>query len=107
MLDDLLAADALAQRAVDLINYREAGESVDVMSETDAIASVSLATVAVSKRLAVVADAIERLIASIDRLALDRIRADLHREQTERARLEGEVEELQARLDAAREDDDA
>jgi len=97
MLDDLFAADALAQRAIDLISDREAAEALDVMNDSDAIASVTLATVAMSKRLAIIGDQLAELTASIDRLALDGIRRDLHAERVARARIEGELGDIEER----------
>ena len=100
-LDDLFAADAFSQRALDLLHDRDAAEDIDVLHDVDAIAAVVLATLAVAKRLSIVGDQLATLTASIDGFALDAVERDLQREQTERARLEGEIEDLQARVEAA------
>ena len=67
-LDDLFAADAFSQRALDLLHDRDAAEDIDVLHDVDAIAAVVLATLAVAKRLSIVGDQLATLTASIDRL---------------------------------------
>jgi hypothetical protein len=101
-LDDELDAAAFANRAIEIINDREAAEDLDVMDTTDAIAAVALATVAVVKRLSTVGGQLDALTATIDRLGLDAVKRELHREQLARMKAQHEIEELGR--EAARED---